>query len=74
MKKEQFLEDLVDIFQTEDEIGEDTELASLEEWDSLSKMALQTYFKRNFRIQLSFEQLAKLKYVRDIIALAGIVE
>lgn len=74
MKKEQFLEDLVDIFQTEDEIGEDTELASLEEWDSLSKMALQTYFKRNFRIQLSFEQLSHLKYVRDIIALAGIVE
>ena len=74
MKKEQFLEELVDIFQTEDEIGEDTELASLEEWDSLSKMALQTYFKRNFGVMLTFEQLAELKSVKDIVDLSGIVE
>ena len=36
MNKEQFLEEMVEVLQTEDEITMDTILEDLEEWDSLS--------------------------------------
>ena len=74
MNKEQFLEELVDLLQCEVELAEDTELATLDEWDSLSKMALQTFFKRNFAKELSYEQLSGFKYVKDIFAAAGVTE
>ena len=74
MNKEQFLEKLIDLLQCEVEITEDTELLTLAEWDSLSKMALQTFFKRNFSKELTYDQLAGFKYVRDIFEAAGVVE
>jgi hypothetical protein len=47
MKKSKFLVALEDILQTEDAIDENLNLEDLEEWDSLSKMAVMAYYKKH---------------------------
>ena len=71
MKKEEFLVALEDILQTEDPVEETQELNDLEEWDSLSKMAVMAYFKKTFGIELVLNALKDIKTPSDLIALAG---
>ena len=62
---------LEDILQTEDPVEETQELNDLEEWDSLSKMAVMAYFKKTFGIELVLNALKDIKTPSDLIALAG---
>ena len=71
MKKEEFLVALEDILQTEDPIEENQNLVDLEEWDSLSKMAVMAYFKKTFGIGLVLTALKDVKTPADLISLAG---
>lgn len=71
MKKEEFLTALEDILQVDDAIDESLNLESLEEWDSLSKMAVLAYFKKTFAIELALNSLKEVKTPSDLIKLAG---
>lgn len=71
MKKTEFLEALQDILQTDDEVFEDENLEDKEEWDSLSKMAVMAYFKKNFDLSINLDDLKDIKTVLDLIKLAG---
>ena len=71
MHKQQFLEDLEDILQRDEPCSETDELASYEEWDSLSQMSLIAYMDRNFGIKLDFNNFENIKTVADLIELAG---
>ncbi len=71
MKKTEFLEELQDILQTDDEVFEDENLEDKEEWDSLSKMAVMAYFKKNFDLSINLDDLKDIKTVLDLIKLAG---
>lgn len=71
MKKTEFLEALQDILQTDDEVFEDENLEDKEEWDSLSKMAVMAYFKKNFDLSINLDNLKDIKTVLDLIKLAG---
>ena len=71
MKKEEFLVALEDILQTEDAILGSQNLEELEEWDSLSKMAVMAYFKKAFSIEINLNNLKEVKFVEDLIKLAG---
>ena len=53
MKKEQFLEEMIDVLQTEEELSLDTVLDDLDEWDSLSKMAVMAFYNKNFGIKIA---------------------
>lgn len=71
MKKSEFLVALEDILQTEDAIDENLNLEDLEEWDSLSKMAVMAYYKKNFGVEINLNDLKDIKEVSDLINLAG---
>ena len=71
MKKSEFLVELEDILQTEDPIEETQKLEDLEEWDSLSKMAVMAYYKKNFGMELVLGSLKDIKTPSDLIKLAG---
>ena len=46
LTREDFLEKMVDVLQTEEEISFDTVLEDLEDWDSLSKMAVIAFLNK----------------------------
>lgn len=71
MKKDEFLVALEDILQTEDPIEENQDLTELEEWDSMSKMAVMAYYKKNFSIEINLNDLKDIKVASDLIKLAG---
>lgn len=71
MKKSEFLVALEDILQTEDPVGLTQDLTALEEWDSLSKMAVMAYYDKNFKVKIGLNQLGEIKTVSDLIKLAG---
>ena len=53
MKKSDFLVELEDILQREDECKETDNLTDYIEWDSLSKMSVMAYYDKTFGIKLS---------------------
>ena len=71
MKKNEFLTAMEDVLQMEDELTETQVLTELDEWDSLSKMAVMAYYKKNFGIEISLNDLKDLQSVQDLINLAG---
>ena len=72
MNKAEFLEEFIEVLQTEEEIDENTVLEELEEWDSLSKMATIAFLDKNFSIKVTFDEIKNFKTVQDIIDKAGI--
>lgn len=72
MNSEQFLTEMQDVLQTEDELTLDTQLDSLDEWDSLSVMATMAFLEKNFGVQTSMGDYKKMKTIGDIAQKAGI--
>lgn len=66
-----FLEDFQDVLQCEDSLSLQTELGSLEEWDSMAMMSAMAYFDKKFNIQTTFNTFKNLGTVADVVALAG---
>lgn len=61
MTRNEFLDALQDMLQTDDELTEDTPLGSMEEWDSLAFMVVIAFFDKNFAKRLTFEDLSACK-------------
>ncbi len=72
MNKEEFLEKLQDIFERDDEITEDMVLDEIDEWDSLSAMAVMAFFNKSLSITLLPAEVREMKTIADLINKAGI--
>lgn len=72
MNRETFLESIMDVLQTEDEITLETKLEDLEEWDSLSAMATIAFLDKNFGAKVTFSDVQSFVTVGDIAKKAGI--
>ena len=72
MNREEFLTEMQDVLQREDELSFDMILDEIEEWDSLSKMATMAFLERNFGVKTSFSDYKEMKTVEDIAKKAGI--
>ena len=72
MNKEQFLEEMVEVLQTEDEITMDTVLEDLEEWDSLSIMSTMAFLDKNFGVKTNMNDYKNITTIGDIAVKAGI--
>lgn len=72
MNKEQFLEEMVEVLQTEDEITMDTVLEDLEEWDSLSIMSTMAFLDKNFGIKTNMSDYKNMTTIGDIAEKAGL--
>lgn len=71
MTKKEFLVELEDMLQREEICLENDNLEDYEEWDSLAKMVIIAYYKKNFAIKIPFNAFENLHSVSDLIILAG---
>lgn len=73
MKKDEFLKEMVDVLQTEDEINFDTILETLSEWDSLSVMATMAFLDNSFGVKTTLSDYREMKTIGDIARKAGLL-
>lgn len=66
MTLEEKIKLIEEILDTEEAITEDSVLDEIEEWDSMTKLALSACFKKQFNRVLSLGELVSLKTVGDI--------
>jgi len=72
MTKEEFIEQMQDVLQTDVELTMETVLADLEEWDSLSMMATMAFMSKNFGVSLKLTDFKAMQTIGDIAAKAGL--
>ncbi len=63
-EKLQVLEEIMEL--DEDTLKPEMELEVIEEWDSMSKLYLVSYVKKNLQKRLSVEEIKGFKTVQDI--------
>ena len=66
MSLEEKLELLEEIMDYEDSLGVDMVLSDLEEWDSLSTLALAAKVKELYGENLTYDEIQNFKTVKDI--------
>lgn len=66
MNEQNFLTDLTDLLDTEEEISLDTNLEEIEEWDSLSYVSFIAIAVSKYKISVSKEEIKAAKTVRDL--------
>ncbi|MDR1656431.1 MAG: acyl carrier protein [Deltaproteobacteria bacterium] len=72
MTRAEFLNELKDILQRDDSLEPEMVLKDLEEWDSLSIMALAGFFDQHFSKILHFTDIESFITVEDLMIAAGI--
>lgn len=66
MSKDELIEELVDMMETEEELSADTVLEEIDEWDSLAKLSLMAFAKKKFDYNLTAAQIREFVTVDDI--------
>ena len=72
MNREEFLEEMTDVLQTEEDLTFDTVLADLEEWDSLSIMSTMAFLDKNFGVKTAMADYKAMNTIEDIAKKAGL--
>lgn len=72
MNKEEFLEELQDVLQTEEELTLETVLADLVEWDSLAVMATMAFLDKEFGVKTTMKDYKQISTIEDIAKKAGL--
>lgn len=67
MTKEQLIEELMDIMETDEELTETTVLADVDEWDSLAKLSLMAMAKKECKVSLTAAEVKGFITVQDIL-------
>lgn len=71
MTTKELLEEWQELMQREQPLAVDDILDDMEEWDSLSQIALAAFFDRKLGKSVSIDDLADCESVRDLLDLAG---
>ena len=72
MTREEFLTQMLDVLEREEDLSFDMELADIEEWDSLAVMATMAFLHKNFGIETSMSDYKGMVTVEDIGKKAGL--
>ena len=72
MANDEFLTEMQDVLQTEENLSMDTVLADLEEWDSLSVMATMAFLEKNFGVKTVMKDYKEMSTIGDIAKKAGL--
>jgi len=72
MTKDEFLEQMQDVLQTDVELAYETVLDELDEWDSLAIMATMAFLDKNFGVKTSIKDYREMSTIGDIAAKAGV--
>jgi acyl carrier protein len=71
MNREEFLNELVELMMLESELDLSSELSSLDEWDSMTRLSVLSLFEDSLNMQIDVDDLDKLVTVQDLVTLAG---
>ena len=72
MTKDEFLEKMQDVLQTDETLTAETVLGDLVEWDSLAIMATMAFLDKNFGIKVGIRDFIELNTMADLMAKAGV--
>lgn len=72
MNKEEFLVQMQDVLQTDEELSYETTLDDLAEWDSLSVMATMAFLDKEFGVKTNMNDYKSMKTIGDIAQKAGL--
>ena len=72
MNTQEFLTEMQDVLQTEDELSMDTVLEDLDEWDSLSIMATMAFLEKSFGVKTTMKDYKEMTTIGDIAKKAGV--
>lgn len=72
MTSEEFLVEMQDVLQVEQELSFETVLKDLEEWDSLSVMATMAFLDKHFGVKTTLRDYESMQTVEDIATKAGL--
>lgn len=72
MNNEEFISEISEILQTDEKLTFETELETLDGWDSLARITLMVFLQNNFDKQVTLTELNALKTIEDIAKKAGI--
>lgn len=66
MNEQNFLTDLTELLDTEEEISLDTNLEYIEEWDSLSYVSFVAIALSKYKVAVAKEEIKGAKTVKDL--------
>jgi len=72
MTRDEFIVEIQDVLQTEDELSFETVLADLPEWDSLAVMSTMAFLDSSFGVKTSMADYNAMKTIEDIAQKAGL--
>lgn len=72
MNKEEFLTQMQDVLQTDEELTFDTVLDDLVEWDSLAVMATMAFLDKEFGVKTTMKDYKEMLTIADIAQKAGL--
>ena len=72
MTREEFLVEMQDVLQAEDDLTFETVLKDLEEWDSLSVMATMAFLDKSFGVKTTMADYVNMNTIEDIAVKAGL--
>ena len=72
MNKQDFINNLTEELEIEVAVSAETELASLDEWDSMGAMILIGFVSDNFNVTLNAEDIEKLTTFQSLIDRIGV--
>ena len=72
MSNEEFLEQMLEVLQREDELQFDMALEDIDEWDSLAVMATMAFLHKEFGVETSMADYKTMKTIEDIAKKAGL--
>lgn len=71
MEKEEIIDGIKDLLDTEADLNEKTVLDDIEEWDSLAAISVLAFFKQKMGLKIEAQALKDCRTVGDILKLAG---
>ncbi len=74
MNTNNFLKELTEELELENELTLDTNLKELDEWDSMTSMLLIGYVSNNFDVTLNGDDLEKVTTLESLIERIGIAK
>lgn len=72
MNRQDFLLKFADVLQTDEELSFETELETLEDWDSLAVMATIAFLEKEFGVKTVMNDYKTLTTINDIALKAGL--
>lgn len=71
MKRSEFLENIIEVVEIENEVTESTVLADIKEWDSLAAVTTLALFNKKLGLKIPASEIAKCATVADLLDLGN---